>query len=87
MNEVIEPFAFDTTIDGLGAASMPAMSCEVPQLAARVVQRRPRARRWSSELCEQDLQCLLQIIETDLIPQLLSSYSPARYAPSELITG
>ena len=42
--------------------------------------------RWSSSLCEHDLQCLLDVIEVDLLPQLLNSYSPARYsrlAPAE----
>jgi hypothetical protein len=44
--------------------------------------------RWSSSLCRSDLQSLLQIIESDLIPQLLNSYSPARHAPDgRLISG
>ena len=42
--------------------------------------------RWSSSLCQNDLQCLLQIIEGDLIPQLLNSYSPARHAPDNRLT-
>ena len=42
--------------------------------------------RWNSSLSDQDLQCLLQIIEADLVPQLLNSYSPARCAPDDRLT-
>ena len=37
--------------------------------------------QWCSSLGEQDLQCLLQVIEGSVIPRLLTSYSPARHAP------
>ena len=47
------------------------------------------SRRWNSSLGEQDLKCLLQILEADVIPQMLRGYSPARHTPrsSEASTG
>ena len=41
----------------------------------------PSRTQWCSSLGERDLQCLLQVIEGRVLPQLLSSYSPARHAP------
>lgn len=52
---------------------------------ARLPLRQAR-QRWNSSLSNLDLQCLLQIIEVDLVPQLLNSYSPARYAPDDRLT-
>lgn len=47
---------------------------------------RQAKQRWSSSLSAQDLQSLLQIIEADLVPQLLSGYSPARCSPDERLS-
>lgn len=44
--------------------------------------RNPRA-PWKSDLSPADLQCLLQVIEGELIPQLLREYSPARCSPHD----
>ena len=41
---------------------------------------RPRE-QWKSALSQEDLQCLLQVIEGDLIPRLVAEYCPARQAP------
>lgn len=44
-----------------------------------------RARReWSSSLDQRSLQCLLAILETSVIPQLIGEYSPAATAPLSL---
>ena len=50
---------------------------------------RRASRRWNSSLSERDLNCLLQILEADVIPQMLRGYSPARHAPlsSDASTG
>ena len=37
--------------------------------------------RWKSGLSPSDLQCLLSVIEGELLPRLLTEYSPARHAP------
>jgi hypothetical protein len=42
---------------------------------------RPHEHRWKSALNAEDLQCLLQVIEGELIPRLVTEYSPARQAP------
>ena len=52
---------------------------------ARTRQQRPAPRgrrheRWTSTLSPGDLNCLLKVIEDDLLPQLLTDYSPARHA-------
>lgn len=48
-----------------------------PAPAAAPVPSRCAREHWSTTLSEDDLENLLQILEADLIPQLLSSYSPA----------
>ena len=46
----------------------------------------PTPTRWQSSLCDADLLCLLQVIEADLIPRLISGYSPALCSPQDLRT-
>ena len=36
---------------------------------------------WSSSLSEGDLACLLQVIESQVLPRLLQSYRPADRSP------
>jgi hypothetical protein len=82
MNEVIEPLMRNEPIqEVLIVRRPPAEIFPDPRLARPVVW---RARIWSSSLCEADLHCLLQVIEAELIPQLISDYSPARCSPQEL---
>ena len=40
-----------------------------------------REEQWCSTLDQNDLTCLLKVIESQLIPQLMDSYSPARGLP------
>ncbi len=40
--------------------------------------------RWHSSLNASDLQCLLRVIESELLPRLLNGYSPARGLPRDL---
>ena len=84
MSEVMESLATDETIlnavrnAGTLAAQAPTMRLSRLLTVDRVARQRTD---WCSTLGERDLQCLLQILEADLIPQLLNSYSPARHAP------
>ena len=41
---------------------------------------RPRE-PWKSTLAPHDLECLLRVVEDELIPRMLADYSPARHAP------
>lgn len=59
-------------------------SGHLPDLAKSPL--RQAKQRWSSSLSAQDLQSLLQIIEADLVPQLLSGYSPARCSPDDRLS-
>ena len=43
--------------------------------------RRQKEEKWSTDLNAQNLRSLLSIIESSLIPQLMSSYSPASALP------
>ena len=44
---------------------------------------RRRDEHWCSSLSREDLACLLQVIEGQVIPQLLNGYSPAKASPLE----
>ncbi len=89
MNAVIETGASTEAVreDRASQANLPSGTRNSTPLpaAARSPLRQAR-QRWSSTLCDQDLQCLLRVIEADLIPQLLGGYSPARYAPDDRLT-
>ena len=89
MNAVIETqasieavLAGRTTRENLPSGTRVSTPLAVP---ARSPLRQAR-QRWNSSLSDHDLQCLLQIIEVDLVPQLLNSYSPARCAPDDRLT-
>jgi len=89
MNAVIETLASigsvqegRTTRENLPSGT--GNSAKLPSTARLPL--RQAKQRWSSSLCDQDLRCLLQVIEADLIPQLQSSYSPARYAPDDRLS-
>lgn len=87
MNEVIEALGSNETLPAVLAAPdyLPG-SVESLRWGPSGLRRSDTrvSGRWSSTLCQQDLQCLLQVIETDLIPRLLSGYSPAASAPLPL---
>lgn len=80
MSEVIELLALHAVVEDV----RPVLLATTGLLGATAVPTGPprlaRQQRWSSTLADQDLQCLLGIIECSLIPQLLTSYSPARHA-------
>lgn len=87
MSEVMESLAVDEKIlnalRNAGALSSAALLKQAGRSARSgagegLVQSRTQ---WCSSLGERDLQCLLQVIEGRVIPQLLKSYSPARHAP------
>lgn len=84
MSEVMESLAINEKIlnalrnTGASRAVAPQPStvrCEAGESLTR------SRTQWCSSLAERDLQCLLQVIEGRVIPQLLNSYSPARHAP------
>ncbi len=87
MSGMIESLAFDQTIlqaqDAGESLANGALYFCAPMPFAKL-KPLPAKKVWSSSLGEHDLQCLLQVIEGHLIPQLLNSYSPARYAPRDL---
>ncbi len=76
MNEVIERLR--EIASGLPAKDFLDLSRLVPPVL------RPARAPWCSSLSATDLQCLLQVIEAELIPQLVRGYSPARCSPQEL---
>lgn len=84
MSEVMESLAVDETIlNAMRNAGALRAAVPLPRSVRRgagegLTQSR---KQWCSSLGERDLQCLLQVIEGRLIPQLVSSYSPARHAP------
>lgn len=84
MSEVFELLAIDAAVQEAGSVLSPGVIFPAAGVAPRRPPRFGKTHRWSSALCEQDLQCLLQVLECDLIPQLLTGYSPARYAISPL---
>ncbi len=84
MNELLDLPSFDAT--ALKAAdAVSGSGSKAGQYTTRpAFVSRPRpsgGKRWSSSLCDRDLQCLVGILEDDLIPQLLSTFSPARHVP------
>jgi hypothetical protein len=89
MNAVIETHAsIEAVLEGQAPRENLPSGTRISTLLsvpARLPLRQAR-QRWNSSLSDQDLQCLLQIIEADLVPQLLNSYSPARYAPDDRLT-
>ena len=89
MNAVIETLASTEAAQDVRVSRdvLPFLARNFTQPTRRAPAPLRQAReRWSSSLCPADLQCLLQIIEGDLIPQLLTSYSPARHAPDDRLT-
>lgn len=42
---------------------------------------RRRAAEWSPTLGTGDLACLLQVIEKELLPRLVSAYAPSTHSP------
>ncbi|MEO8937100.1 MAG: hypothetical protein ABI277_15380 [Burkholderiaceae bacterium] len=84
MSEVVELLAIDAAVQDVGPVLSPGFIFPGAAVAPTKPLRFGKAHRWSSALCEQDLQCLLRVIECDLIPQLLTGYSPARYAIAAL---
>ena len=84
MNEVIEPLMINEPIHEVPVAGRsPATKFLDARFAGSPIARRPRV-SWSSSLSDPDLQCLLRVIEAELIPQLISGYSPARCSPPDL---
>ena len=86
MNELLDLLSFDATAmtaadAGFGSGGKARHFTMRPPFVGR--QRPSGGKRWSSSLCDRDLQCLVSVIEDDLIPQLLSGYSPARHAPDD----
>ncbi len=87
MKESIGTAVLDEPVrEALGAPpSTPALSSHGPFWARHAtVARRHADGRWHSSLCASDLQCLLGVIESELIPRLLNGYSPARGLPRGL---
>jgi hypothetical protein len=74
MNSVVESLQSERSIVGTEAHGVPLRNFK-PAAWARPPE------RWKSALSPEDLQCLLQIIEHELIPRLAFGYSPARQAP------
>jgi hypothetical protein len=84
MNEVVEPLMVNEPIrEALIDRPSPAEICPDDRPPSLTDARRAHG-AWSSSLPEADLQCLLQVIEAELIPQLVSGYSPARSFPQDL---
>ena len=86
MNELLDMPSYDTTAFPAADAGSSAVSNARQFDVRRVPFGRGRpsgGKRWSSSLCDRDLQCLVSILEDDLIPQLLGEYSPALHAPDD----
>jgi hypothetical protein len=83
MSEVIELLLNESIQEVMRTRILSAELAPDPRQASPPISRRVRE-AWSSSLCDADLQCLLQVIETELIPRLISGYSPARCLPQEL---
>ncbi len=84
MDDVVEQLGYNETVGDVHVTrAMRASSLARPgRFVGRVPSSLQRAReRWDTSLNDADLACLLQVLEQDLIPQLLNSYSPARHAP------
>ena len=89
MNAVVETLACSATLGETKADrdDSPAAirnSGSWPAVA-RLPLRQAR-QNWTSSLGDADLQCLLQVLEADLIPQLLNSYAPALHASDVRLT-
>ena len=62
---------------------------EVLDLQPPAVLRRPvappaprqRTAEWSPTLGAGDLACLMQVIENELLPRLVSAYAPSKHSP------
>ena len=86
MNELLDSLSFDTTaftaVSAGSRAGSEAQQFEMPRAFGG--RGRPSGgKRWSSSLCDRDLQCLVGILENALIPQLLGKFSPAVHAPDD----
>ena len=88
MHELIDSPVVDRVFREAGFSLETSISrgrLDLAPAASVVASPRRAAQRWHSTLCDRDLACLLQVIETDLIPQLVGDYSPARHAPLALV--
>ena len=54
-------------------------------LRERSLQRKGAA-TWSSSLSDGDLACLLQVIESQVLPRMLRDYRPSHHAPLKAST-
>ncbi len=83
MSEVMESLAINEKILNAlrNAGALRAVAAPSHGVRREAGESLARRTQWCSSLAERDLQCLLQVIEGRVIPQLLSSYSPARHAP------
>ena len=79
MSEVIEALHGVESIPASGLRQAPLQQQGSAYAAPRVA--RPRARIWQSSLSTHELDCLLAVLETDLIPRLVRDYAPARQKP------
>ena len=85
MRESMGPAVLDEPVREAPPTRRPrAVAALGDTLEARGTKRRSPPGRWHSSLCASDLQCLLQVIESELIPRLLNGYSPARDSPQDL---
>jgi hypothetical protein len=75
--DVIEPVQL--TRDG--AVVVPVLFRSPAKKEGPPAPRRQKEEKWASDLKPMDLRCLLAILETSVIPQLLRGYSPAVSVP------
>ncbi len=59
----------------------PVVEGEGATVSAIGLARARRDEQWCSTLDSKDLSCLLRVIESQLLPQLIDSYSPAGGLP------
>ena len=77
------------TMDALDTVELPEIT-NSPSLSSLVsfpavklpgVLRKKPQEKWTSSLTPHDLRCLLAVLETSVIPQLVQDYTPATNTP------
>jgi len=71
--EVIEPVQARTVVETI----MPVVFKGPARKQNPAFPRKQKEEKWASTLDPRDLRCLMSILETSLIPQLVHDYSPA----------